>query len=339
MSTELQGWVERNARTLDWRPFSGCKPFSGYMSLVRSGAVQASLSAIVLLLALSGGVALQWGLLCNFLIPPLALVAHLRGIKSFRQHHARVDLQDVLAGPPPAVYLRSFGADSEIFYQVHSSETRTEPGSVDYSNTWTVEEIAIGVVAKTCPVIAVGRPGDPMPPVGAARLYCSEESDWRQLVGGLLINSALVVLRPGNSEGVRWELQQVLASKHRNRCALLLVDSEGLPFDKKTYLQFRDLVAQTCSVDLPIAGWNAWLMYFDSQGRAQTVDAGTIDNPGRELARAVRTLLARHPAGEALAKAPRRRPSVRRMPCLLWEFLWPLALTVVLVIAGLQVTS
>jgi hypothetical protein len=141
----------------------------------------------------------------------------------------------------------------EVFYRVHARESRQKQGTTVHPLTWSLEETTAESFADTCPVVTVGRPGDPMPPIGAVRVYCRHEADWRELVHGLLEHGGLIVLRPAASEGVQWELNEVLTGD-RDRCVLLLVDAEGLPFDKQTYKDFRETVARTCGVELPMAG-------------------------------------------------------------------------------------
>ena len=59
------------------------------------------------------------------------------------------------------------------------------------------------------PVIAVGRPGEPLPQLGARRFYVRDE-DWREAVLYALDRCAAVIIVVGPGEGLRWEIGQAL---------------------------------------------------------------------------------------------------------------------------------
>jgi len=59
------------------------------------------------------------------------------------------------------------------------------------------------------PVLAVGRPSEPMPQLGARRFYVRSE-DWREAVLYALDRCAIVIIVIGPGEGLRWEIGQAL---------------------------------------------------------------------------------------------------------------------------------
>jgi len=59
------------------------------------------------------------------------------------------------------------------------------------------------------PVIAVGKPGEIVPPLGAARFYVSQEL-WQDTVKAIVPLCSLVVLATGHTEGLRWELEHLV---------------------------------------------------------------------------------------------------------------------------------
>ncbi len=61
------------------------------------------------------------------------------------------------------------------------------------------------------PVRAIGRPGELLPTAGAARAYLSAttHNEWQTLVRDELQRCQCVVLQPGTSPGVKWELEQI----------------------------------------------------------------------------------------------------------------------------------
>ena len=89
----------------------------------------------------------------------------------------------------PVIYLRSFATESGAI-----------GGEQDLSR----------VLNEVGPFVAIGDPGDKLPPLGAARFYerhfASEGRDWQAFVRELLGRSALVFVVPGTSTGLAWEL-------------------------------------------------------------------------------------------------------------------------------------
>jgi hypothetical protein len=102
-------------------------------------------------------------------------------------------------GPDPAVvYLRSFGDDKEY--------VPSPPGALFPRRT--VEEDLTETLASIArPIVAIGRPGERLPSVGAYRCYVGDDR-WQATVGQLLARTRFVVMRMGETPGLRWELSQ-----------------------------------------------------------------------------------------------------------------------------------
>jgi hypothetical protein len=73
----------------------------------------------------------------------------------------------------------------------------------------TPEQESAAALSAVGPVVAVGRPGEPLHELGAARLYVAHEA-WQGEVRSLMGRATLVVVRVGSSPGVLWEIDQVL---------------------------------------------------------------------------------------------------------------------------------
>lgn len=142
-----------------------------------------------------------------------------------RRYAARMS-QNAAAGqqtagdsPPPVVYLRSFVVDEEM-------------GSTPGIQPETEEEVLALIFGRVGPFVALGRPQEELPTLGAARMYM--ESGWEQAVTDLMSGARLVVLRAGETEGLLWELgraTQVLSPER-----LLIVVPDG----RKSYEAFRE---------------------------------------------------------------------------------------------------
>jgi hypothetical protein len=87
---------------------------------------------------------------------------------------------------PPIVYLRSFADDDQI--------------AAD-------EEALAAIMDEAGPFVAVGRPGDTLPPLGASRFYLPGK-DWQGFVSQLLDDAALVLIMAGRTEGLGWEIRR-----------------------------------------------------------------------------------------------------------------------------------
>jgi hypothetical protein len=109
---------------------------------------------------------------------------------------------------PPILYLRSFQDDAS---GLRRSFFRTlalwfNPMMALRSSH---EEQLAAMLRKAGPVVAIGDPQEEVPELGAFRLYVSH-NDWQQTVLDLMNRSQLVVWRPGHTEGVWWELENLI---------------------------------------------------------------------------------------------------------------------------------
>ena len=128
---------------------------------------------------------------------------------------------------PPVVYLRSFQDD------LITKEVVSPPGFGGL-RSWgfTEEEQLAKVLSKIGPLIALGRPGDDRPNLGAARTYVSDEQ-WRQTITDYMSEARVVVLRVGATKGLWWELQQAVTRLSPEQLVFLVPD------DQKAYQAFR----------------------------------------------------------------------------------------------------
>ena len=125
---------------------------------------------------------------------------------------------------PPVIYLRSFDDDDT---------------PVDLE--WALADI----METVGPFVAIGRPGDKIPPLGASRSYVADK-DWQGFVIKLLDRSALVVLLAGKTEGLHWELGQCGRRIQPSRLVVLV------PKDKDVYETFRTNVQKSgIRIELP----------------------------------------------------------------------------------------
>ncbi|MET7799049.1 transferase [Streptomyces decoyicus] len=146
-----------------------------------------------------------------------ALGAGVLILRYCRPRSARSAAQALLAdGRQPVLYLRSFADDD--------TAARVDDGAP--VNLHSREEQLAGALSAFGPVIAVGRPGEPLPHLGAARFYLPQ-GDWQPVVLRLMELSQLIVLGLGLGEGLWWEVGQARATQPARK--LVLLAPGGLP--------------------------------------------------------------------------------------------------------------
>ena len=70
------------------------------------------------------------------------------------------------------------------------------------------ENEVVQILDRSGPVLAIGRPREVIPPLGAARIYVHDE-DWQNLVRVLTYFARIVFLRVGDTSGFIWELRHL----------------------------------------------------------------------------------------------------------------------------------
>jgi hypothetical protein len=124
----------------------------------------------------------------------------VRGRRLVAQHAADALSKDAR---PPVLLLRSFTDDAMELEQTHST--------MFGQTVLTFEEVLADVCSWYGPVIAIGRPGETLPPLGAARLWVDHGS-WQHKVTTLLRDCGAVVMIMGaikGKDGLAWEVETV----------------------------------------------------------------------------------------------------------------------------------
>jgi TM2 domain len=129
-----------------------------------------------------------------------------------------VSAEQLLASDPrrPVVYLRSFEADNEIVLHPDSLWKRAATILFDYAVTFSPGQELAEVLNRVGPVIAIGKPGEPLPELGAARLYVAD-ADWKAKVTDMMERSRLVIIRTGSTPNLEWEIEQAITHVPRRQ--------------------------------------------------------------------------------------------------------------------------
>lgn len=151
--------------------------------------------------------------------PPLAILFGTFLLYRGKQYRARADAEWTGRDQrPPVVYLRPFAKDESMATQVFTSVLNIRLVSGLASD----EEQLAEAVAEIGPLLTIGQPGDQLPKPGAIRSYATD-GEWKDVVLHWLSVARLVIVRPGTSQGVSWELEQVLRAGRPDRILLLFI--------------------------------------------------------------------------------------------------------------------
>jgi hypothetical protein len=172
--------------------------------------------------------------------PFLSIALYFLGRYFFRSwlRCNQLNAEEAMEADPrkPILYLRPFKADGVKFVTEKIRAERRRPVRVSVSGggligtlmvmamtaianaIWRVwaqsdwggtegEALLIEPLKTLGPVVAVARPGERVPPIGAARLYARR--DWQQVVRSILDRAQLVLMFAGTTPGFQWELNHI----------------------------------------------------------------------------------------------------------------------------------
>ena len=139
----------------------------------------------------------------------------------------------------PVLILRQFGDDF------------LESGKMSLGGAPTFEHFVAAEINRIGPVVAIGRPGERLQPLGASRDYLTD-SDWQRAVTTTIEDAALLVFVLGDSENLLWEFRKAIET-HGKRRTLIIVP----PLRDRTDLARRWSGFVRASADLLGAGFRA----------------------------------------------------------------------------------
>ena len=196
------------------------------------------------------------GLLLSFLFGAGFFVLGAIGVAVVRRGKqlASRDAKQLLAerGKGVVAYLRSFRDDGSGSDDSNLSDlpavTRSD------------EENLARALSPIGPMVAVGKPGEKLAELGAARLYVSDD-DWQAEVDDLLERSSLVVLRIGSTPGFWWEVSRAIQRVPPEKILFFL----GRPGPSSSaWRTFRDRAQEVLPTMLPEMVLGASFLFFHS---------------------------------------------------------------------------
>jgi hypothetical protein len=129
-----------------------------------------------------------------------------------------------LAAVPPGLhghvlYLRPFRTETRALFRLPLRVAEATGNGV--RSLVPLDEFLVrGAGERLGPVVALGNPTESFPPGGALRVYLSDD-DWQGELAGLADRAALIVMQPGRTRAMRWELEHVAGHGLRGRFFVL----------------------------------------------------------------------------------------------------------------------
>jgi TM2 domain-containing membrane protein YozV len=151
------------------------------------------------------------------------------------------------------VYLRSFEADSELFLRPDGFWNKAMTLIFDYAVTFSPEQELAEILNRVGPVIAIGKPGEPLPELGAARLYVGD-ADWKAKVIDLMARSGLVIIRTGSTPNLQWEIEQTMERVPRRQILFVNLGDvkKTAVFDQYFEQRFGPVIRSTKTAETPV---------------------------------------------------------------------------------------
>jgi hypothetical protein len=175
----------------------------------------------------------------------------------------------------PVFYLRSFDLDKAV------SRTSILDWLLENPRA-TREQRVTETLSRVGPVIAIGRPNERLPPLGAKRFYVSHEL-WKEKVSDVVKVSQLVLWATGTTPGLRWEIEHLVSMRTPEKLiiwphprALRLRAAER----EQEWVRFLDMMGSVFPKPLPRRLRDTRFIYFDKLFNPVEVGSqGIFGNP------------------------------------------------------------
>lgn len=228
---------------------------------------------------------------------PIAVFLVLRG----RQLRAK-GAEYVLAHDdrPPIVYLRSFQSDRMPLRPSVRSRRRwrvfRHSGFLGQGRK-TYEARLGGLLDDVAPFVTIGNPTEKLPQLGAARLY-ADDDEWHQAVDDLLARGGTIILLAGDSPGLGWEVERIVALNEPQRLIISLPLNAGRkkPTREQGWEAFRTRFGDDFPRGLPEGAGETQFLYFDADWTPQRLEQrqaaaqASPESPGEQRATVLRKL-------------------------------------------------
>jgi hypothetical protein len=149
----------------------------------------------------------------------------------------------------PIVYLRAFKDDSGL-------------SSLDGLHT-VEERIVLALMSAKKRVVALGKPGEKLPPIGAERFYVDDDV-WQSTISNWIDNCHAVVMIASVTDATGWEIEEVFRANRQDRFLILFVKTKRTARGKRTlsemnandYSTVRTIYDRLKAIGVPNLDWN-----------------------------------------------------------------------------------
>jgi TM2 domain-containing membrane protein YozV len=117
----------------------------------------------------------------------------------------------------PVVYLRSFKQDDDRLVPIYLR-------LLIFFVALNFEQILAAILSPIGPFVAIGRPAEDVPELGAARMYFPNDQ-WREQICAFMERARLVVIRLGTTDNIWWEVEHAIRTVDPARLILVVVES------------------------------------------------------------------------------------------------------------------
>ena len=212
--------------------------------------------------AAAGSVEENPAALLGAVIMAIGILIHFRGRKQAARFRATGPQSPVQSTQAHVLYLRSFVTDTST------------SGAVLASGLSTDEEQLADVLRPFGSLIAIGKPGEPLPLPGAARIYASND-EWKSIVLQRMQSASLVVIRASTRRGLLWEIEQAIATLPPDK---ILFFVHGLTMEG--YHQFTGRLSRDLGLTLPeIPAYSMLYAIADYHQNPNTAHSGFLYFP------------------------------------------------------------
>ena len=127
--------------------------------------------------------------------------------KTKKPNYDAIHIEREKANAPKILYLRAFNNDGDDYSNGNISILHLLPKEM---------ELADALIRSKYHLVAVGRPDEDLPEIGFHRKKF-DHLEWQEEVLKLMEESVLVIWRPDITQGVLWELNQLLKLNYRHK--------------------------------------------------------------------------------------------------------------------------
>jgi len=208
---------------------------------------------------------------------------------------------------PPVLFLRSFEQDKVPIRARTRNPVLQMPAGLGRPRE--LDELILEAGAPYGPIIAIGDPRNPVPPLGAARVFVrNAEQDWKDVVSDLIAASRAIVICPHTTSGVAWEIEQVRPPDVLARTIVIAAPNMSAEDTRSLFaeiaggqIKLRPRQRAVAAFQDPAEGWTLL------SARRLTVQTYTV-----ALNRALRSLLQPEPRRPARRDAAATSPTTGR---------------------------